>query len=140
MFKNIIISILLIALVYTGLILRLRTYGIDYNLNRIKNHIPVVSKDWNTNYNVFNAQLSYLNKSIFKRKRLKKTIEINYLYGIIQEYDYYLIEDQKISIDAIYRYYAKKAWCIRYYNRGGQVNELTRQQLSDTLSKYGVSD
>jgi hypothetical protein len=140
MVKKVVSLVVMIASLYTILILRLKPYVYDYNIQRVKNNISVVHKDWDIDYDLLNGKVICLNKKSLRRKHLRKSIEVNYWGGIKVEVDYYLIEDKEISIDVVYDYKSDSPWNIRYYNEFGSMNKLTRLQLSDTLSKYKVID
>lgn len=141
MLRRITIVIVLCFVAYIAGMLRLRMYGKAYNQIRLQHGIPTVRDIWREDYNLLEGRIlySYKNKPP-RRCHLSKTVEVDYFSGIKRESDYYLIEDLKVSIDAIFTYSGKQPWYIRYYGSDGQMQVLTRKQLSDTLQYYKVAE
>jgi len=116
-------------------------FGVNYNNVRKEKEIPLIDSNWKVNRTISEGNAVYTPAKIHsKRYHLKKTIEINYLSGIVEEYDYYIIEDKRISIDVIYNYKEEKHWYIRYFGQDKTMTELSIGNFIDTLKKYKIDN
>ncbi len=136
------VAFIFIALLLLFVIFFIRTdYGVPYNATRQKLGIPILPNTWKKHSDTFLGQVWYLNaNSSTKRYHLRKTMEIDFFNNAQKESDLYILEDKLITIDVVYDYTTPKHWAISFFNVGkGNKTMLTRQQLTDTLSKYNLN-
>mgnify|MGYP006144983951 FL=1 len=138
--RYILLVILLISVIGLLPLIAVFRYGMNYNKERAKLGIPLLGKDWDrTTLSI--SEINYTNPVGVRENRyhLKKRVQMDWLMNIEKESDYFIIEDKKLAIDAIYDFRNKEPWYIRYYDKNNTKTILSYSQFIDTLKKYNVN-